>query len=737
VAAATASFTRVKDAYEVLSHPVLRRVYDDLGMAAVRAAQEPSTALTTYESFARDYTAAAEADAEAGGGAGGGGGGADGRRRVAVDASFAVRNSVEAAFDATGLVVALQDEVARGWRLAVAEWGRPPKAADGRDARRDADQDLYAGFGGDGDDVPALSLQRTVLRTSGTAFLSSTDSVHVAVEVGASGAGRSPTSGGTLELMGVHAFGAATTGEAWAVVPADPSSATVVGGRVRRELTDADALSLDASAGAAGWVPSPSTLGLGLTAERQLTPRVLGSLCLRSGRGAGVSLSVDRSEMEVDASDAGSSDEEDDDDDSDSGGSGADDAAAAGAPSSDSDASRGRRRQRRRHRPRRRPRRRAGAPPDPAAVAVVKPWARLSALDKAARLVFTPLTAALSPTVWAPVSAGAGLSLGASGADVRLSLRRPVGAGAPLRLPPPSAAAAAAAASPSATRRRAAAAAAARARRRAWTRRPGDAGPYVEASAGVGLSSGSWSVEGGGGRRWASATSTGLSLRYASDGLTLRVVVSRGGHALSVPLLLAGGGVADVAAAASAAVATAAVAAVIEVGVIAPLRAALAAAAATAAREHRRAAAAAERAEAAGVTELLAEAVAASERREAAAQGGGLLIERAVYGARVAVEAEPRRGPPVVGQAAEEERELIEVRAAIQALVEASVVQVAAASKTELMGVWDPTAGGAAAPKSLRVWYRFRGRPHVCTVKDGGVLEMPLSKHLVEEDGDA
>ena len=554
---------------------------------------------------------------------------------------------------------------------------------------------------------------------------------------GASGAGRSPTSGGTLELMGVHAFGAATTGEAWAVVPADPSSATVVGGRVRRELTDADALSLDASAGAAGWVPSPSTLGLGLTAERQLTPRVLGSLCLRSGRGAGVSLSVDRSEMEVDASDAGSSDEEDDDDDSDSGGSGADDAAAAGAPSSDSDASRGRRRQRRRHRPRRRPRRRAGAPPDPAAVAVVKPWARLSALDKAARLVFTPLTAALSPTVWAPVSAGAGLSLGASGADVRLSLRRPVGAGAPLRLPPPSAAAAAAAASPSATRRRAAAAAAARARRRAWTRRPGDAGPYVEASAGVGLSSGSWSVEGGGGRRWASATSTGLSLRYASDGLTLRVVVSRGGHALSVPLLLAGGGVADVAAAASAAAATAAVAAVIEVGVIAPLRAALAAAAATAAREHRRAAAAAERAEAAGMTELLAEAVAASERREAAAQGGGLLIERAVYGARGAVEAEPRRGPPVVGQAAEEERELIEVRAAIQALVEASVVQVAAASKTELMGVWDPTAGGAAAPKSLRVWYRFRGRPHVCTVKDGGVLEMPLSKHLVEEDGDA
>lgn len=63
-------------------------------------------------------------------------------------------------------------------------------------------------------------------------------------------------------------------------------------------------------------------------------------------------------------------------------------------------------------------------------------------------------------------------------------------------------------------------------------------------------------------------------------------------------------------------------------------------------------------------------------------------------------------------------------------------MQVAAASKTELMDVWDPTAGGAATPKSLRVWYRFRGRPHVCTVKDGGVLEMPLSKHLSLEEAE-
>ncbi|GAB0492787.1 hypothetical protein MMPV_004057 [Pyropia vietnamensis] len=728
VAAATASFTRVKDAYEVLSHPVLRRVYDSLGMAAVRTAQEPSTALTTYESFARDYTAATEAANDG------------------VDASFAVRNAVEAAFDATGLVVALQDEVARGWRLAVAGWraGKGVSAIGTAAAGVDEDDDPYAMYEDLADGVPPLSLQRTVLRTSGTAFLSASDSVHVAVEVGSAAAGRSPASGGTLELMGVHAFGAATTGEAWAVVPADPAAATVVGGRMRRELTDADALSLDVSAGTTGLVPRPSTLGLGLTADRQLTPRCLASLCLRAGRGAGVSLSVDRGEMEVEPSDTGSSDEEDDDDsgvegasDDDEDADGSDTADADpmdGASSSDSDSDVSRAtRQRRRRRRRQRQRRQAGSPPDPAMAAVmVKPWARLSALDKVARLAFMPLTVALSPTVWAPVSVSAGTSLGASGAEARLTLRRPVGAGAPFFVSP-SPAVASAAASASAARRRAAAAATARAHRRALSRAPGSPGPYVEASASLGLSSGSWALEGGGGRRWASATTTGMSLRYASDGLSLRLGVSRGGHTLSVPLLLAGGGVADVAAAMAAAVATAAMAAVIEVGVIAPLRAALAASAAATARHHRRAAAAAERAEAANVTELLAEAVAASERREAAALGGGLIIERAVYGARAAVEAETRDGPRVEGVAAEEERELIEVRDAIQALVEASVVQVAAASKTDLMGVWDPTVGGAATPKSLRVWYRFRGRPHVCTVKDGGVLEMPLSKHLLLE----
>lgn len=260
VAAATASFTRVKDAYEVLSHPVLRRVYDSLGMAAVRTAQEPSTALTTYESFARDYTAAAEAadDGAGAGGNGADGGGAGGRRRVGVDASFAVRNSVEAAFDATGLVVALQDEVARGWRRAVAGWGAGKGTPDdGATAAYDVDDDPYAMYDDLADELSPLSLQRTVLRTSGTAFLAASDSVHVAVEVGSAAAGRSPASGGTLELMGVHAFGAATTGEVWAVVPADPTAATVMGGRVRRELTDADALSFDVSAGTMGLVPRP------------------------------------------------------------------------------------------------------------------------------------------------------------------------------------------------------------------------------------------------------------------------------------------------------------------------------------------------------------------------------------------------------------------------------------------------------------------------------------------------
>lgn len=98
-AAANERFTRIKEAYEVLSEERLRRVYDEFGLSAARAAASPAMELVPYADLAARFRQEAEPR---------GSGQPSGAPR---DAYFTVVNSAETHVDGTGLVVALEDGV--------------------------------------------------------------------------------------------------------------------------------------------------------------------------------------------------------------------------------------------------------------------------------------------------------------------------------------------------------------------------------------------------------------------------------------------------------------------------------------------------------------------------------------------------------------------------------------------------------------------------------------------------
>lgn len=98
--AATNTFTRIKEAYEILFDNKLRRIYDEFGLDAARSAASPALELTPYSDLA--YRFRQEANA-----------GNAGKPGVNTprDAYFTVVNSVEPRVDATGLMVALEDGI--------------------------------------------------------------------------------------------------------------------------------------------------------------------------------------------------------------------------------------------------------------------------------------------------------------------------------------------------------------------------------------------------------------------------------------------------------------------------------------------------------------------------------------------------------------------------------------------------------------------------------------------------
>lgn len=138
------------------------------------------------------------------------------------------------------------------------------------------------------------------------------------------------------------------------------------------------------------------------------------------------------------------------------------------------------------------------------------------------------------------------------------------------------------------------------------------------------------------------------------------------------------------------------------------------------------------RSEAQASLELMAAQVERSRRVESEVvvggkSGSGLLIERAVYGVSRKVRKMEFSGELVTGR--ETEEEVTEVTAAVQALVEESVVQVVSATKSTLMGFWDPSAYGDKEDLVLRIWYLFRGEKHECLLRDDETIEIPLSSH--------
>lgn len=92
-------FTRVKEAYEILSNEKLRKLYNEFGLAAARSAATPELELVPYTDLAERFRSNSWNSR-------GGGGNDTGR-----DAYFTVANTIEPRVDATGLIVALEDGI--------------------------------------------------------------------------------------------------------------------------------------------------------------------------------------------------------------------------------------------------------------------------------------------------------------------------------------------------------------------------------------------------------------------------------------------------------------------------------------------------------------------------------------------------------------------------------------------------------------------------------------------------
>ncbi|KAA8495869.1 DnaJ-like subfamily C member 11 [Porphyridium purpureum] len=96
---ATEQFTKMKDAYEILSDPLKRRVYDEYGMEGVQAMQAQGLELTKFEDIRAQFERA------------GGAGRSAGHHNQAQDrdALFQIKNSLRTSVDGRGLVELLHN----------------------------------------------------------------------------------------------------------------------------------------------------------------------------------------------------------------------------------------------------------------------------------------------------------------------------------------------------------------------------------------------------------------------------------------------------------------------------------------------------------------------------------------------------------------------------------------------------------------------------------------------------
>jgi Domain of unknown function (DUF3395) len=235
-------------------------------------------------------------------------------------------------------------------------------------------------------------------------------------------------------------------------------------------------------------------------------------------------------------------------------------------------------------------------------------------------------------------------------------------------------------------------------------------------------------VEAGGGRRYVAVdTFWSTSVAIGTHGVMLRLKVHRSGHRFQLPIVLVST-TADARTATIAAIGMSALVSAVQILIVKPWQDAAEAEAREEAKRARSAAMNQAKGEAEASRELMRRVVQGSVEREGAAISGGLLVVRGLYGLRKVVAAASVDGESFAGR--EIACECEEVGECVQMLVEDSRVQIISATKSTILGFWDPTALGDE-DKALRVWYRFRGQMHDCIVADWEPLEIPQSTHRV------
>jgi hypothetical protein len=378
-AAANDTFTRIKEAHEILSSDKLRRVYDAFGLDAARAAHTPGMDLVPFDELAARFRGD---DQQNGGGAGAGSSVGAGR-----DPYFTISNSLEPRLDATGLVAALDDGY--DW-VSFAEHGSAGQA-------------------------PLAILTQVSLSTKATAYVSPKNTLTLQYSLlnrpraasahtrpQAFPAGPLPSrrgglvSAGELALSLRRMFSQLMWGEAAAFFPLDPRDGMTLTGKLFRNLSDRMSASLDATYGT-----REGDLTLALSSSRQFDARTSANISWAAGASSGVAFSMRKEAFDEyidpdmhfrDERKRASRDENEFSRNSN-----------VDNPTSEVLASEGV----------------AGQPREIVPV---------SALF---RILQKPLALLVSPHVWAPVGGSVTLRMGLADASLGLTLRRPIGRASP------------------------------------------------------------------------------------------------------------------------------------------------------------------------------------------------------------------------------------------------------------------------------------------------------------------
>mmetsp|Transcript_5794 Transcript_5794/g.17308 ORF Transcript_5794/g.17308 Transcript_5794/m.17308 type:complete len:621 (-) Transcript_5794:1537-3399(-) len=232
-AAATVSFTKLKDAYEVLSDPLKRKVYDEFGLDGVRSLMAEGLELSVWEDvkarFQKDGVHSSSARQKA----------------TERDSVLTVHNQVKVNVDGTGLTSLLEE-------------------FDGS----------YSGN--------MFIVTQSMLATNATAYVSNKDTI--AASYGIVTRGLSKPAGATMSLTGRRTFDADTFAEVSYIYGVSGRKSTrTVATKLWRKLSERSSSMLEVTYGI-----NEDALNLVLSIVRQLSNRWTGQLAWIAGAQRGV-----------------------------------------------------------------------------------------------------------------------------------------------------------------------------------------------------------------------------------------------------------------------------------------------------------------------------------------------------------------------------------------------------------------------------------------------------------------